>query len=237
MRSLVRRFPALLAISAGVLSGCGGEDECCAPLVQTTVAKPISLSGDAQTAVVGQQLAEPIRVVVTEDGNPAVGIPVQWAATAGGGSVGPASIVTDANGIASTQWTLGPSIGNQTAQASVSEAVGSPVTFTATALAPPLPTAVGVAVLDNVFTSDRNATSNPAVDTVAVGGSVTWTWAPTANSPHDVTSTGSPSFTSSATAIRPPPYTVTFTAAGDYSYYCTLHGLPGSGMTGRIVVR
>jgi plastocyanin len=81
------------------------------------------------------------------------------------------------------------------------------------------------------FVSRRNL-SIPAVDTIPVGKTVTWTWLNSTD--HNVTSTGSPSFPSSA-GMRPKgsQYTVTFTKAGTYSYRCTIH----KPMTGVVVVR
>jgi plastocyanin len=85
------------------------------------------------------------------------------------------------------------------------------------------------------FTSDRNNSTNPAVDTVALGGSVSWTWGNTGIAEHSVRSLGTPSFTSSATKLgNGQNYTFTFIGAGTYNYDCAVHG---SQMTGRIVVR
>jgi plastocyanin len=87
---------------------------------------------------------------------------------------------------------------------------------------------------DIFFTSGHNGSSNPAVDTVAVNGTVTWTWATTENLPHSVQSIGSPSFTSSAIQSGSgKTYSFTFTAPGTYQYDCAVHGQM---MTGRIVV-
>ena len=71
---------------------------------------------------------------------------------------------------------------------------------------------------------------NPAVDTVAAGGSVTWNWV---GPNHSVRSTGSPAFISSATQ-NTGSYQVTFATVGTYNYDCAVHG---SAMTGRVVVR
>ena len=94
------------------------------------------------------------------------------------------------------------------------------------------PTAVAVNVGDFFFRSVRNNTQNAAIDTVAVGGTVTWTWSGSA--PHSVASLGPPSFTSSTTRTGSGTYAFTFTAAGSYTYDCIIHG--GS-MSGTIVVR
>src|SRR6185436_1560611 len=59
----------------------------------------------------------------------------------------------------------------------------------------PAPATAAVTVGDIFFKSALNGSSNPAVDTVAVNGTVTWTWATTEALPHSVQSTGSPSFT------------------------------------------
>jgi plastocyanin len=87
---------------------------------------------------------------------------------------------------------------------------------------------------DIFFTSALNGTSNPAVDTVAVNGTVTWTWAAGADLPHSVLSTGSPSFTSSGVLSGAGnTYQFTFSTPGTYQYDCAVHGQL---MTGRIVV-
>jgi plastocyanin len=95
-------------------------------------------------------------------------------------------------------------------------------------------TAAAVTVGNIFFTSGRNGSSNPAVDTVAVGATVTWTWGTTGTTPHSVQSLGSPSFTSSAVQSGSgSTYQVTFAQAGTYQYDCAVHG---SLMTGTIVV-
>ena len=87
---------------------------------------------------------------------------------------------------------------------------------------------------DIFFKSDLNGSSNPAVDTVAVNGTVTWTWATSEALPHSVQSTGSPSFTSSGILTGSGnSYSFTFTAPGTYQYDCVVHGQM---MTGTIVV-
>jgi plastocyanin len=271
-------------------------------------------------------------VVVTEAGQPSAGVTVAWSAGTGSGTLDPASVATDANGIAASNWTLGNASGAKSAQATLTGATGSPVSFTATALSgaaaqltkaggdqqlgdvnaqlplpllakvqdqfgngvpnvvvawdavgatvsdptvstnsagisqvqatlgptagpvtitaavtgltaltfnatgqvpPPLPTTAAVGLGNVFFESTRNSTTNPAVDTVAAGGTVTWTWA--TSSSHSVQSTGSPSFASSSVmSTGGATYSVTFNTAGTYQYTCSVH--PGQ-MTGRVVVR
>jgi adhesin/invasin len=92
------------------------------------------VSGNGQIAAPGTTLPEPLVVqVVDEDSNPVVGAAVTWVVTAGGGTLDPATGPTDANGQASTTWTLGSTAGTNTAQAIVS-GVGQ-AAFTATAAA------------------------------------------------------------------------------------------------------
>jgi plastocyanin len=99
---------------------------------------------------------------------------------------------------------------------------------------PTTPTTPTTHVGDIFFTSALNASSNPAVDTVAVGGTVTWTWAAGEVLPHSVQSLGSPSFTSSGILSGAGnTYQFTFTAPGTYQYDCAVHGQL---MTGTIVV-
>jgi plastocyanin len=228
-----------LALGLGVVSlgmfGCGGSggEPNPSPLVLT---KTSTDNGDQQGGRVRVALANPLRVIVTRDGAPEAGVSVAWSAD--GGSVAPVTASTDSDGISTTDWTLGPVVGAQSAQAAVSGATGSPVTFTATATAgppPPPPKDTEVTVGNVFFKSERNATTNPAVDTVAVNGTVTWVWTSTGTTSHSVESTDSPSFTSSAILTgNGQSYTVQFTQAGTYTYDCAVHK---SSMTGRIVVR
>ena len=81
------------------------------------------------------------------------------------------------------------------------------------------------------YVSVHNGTMNPAVDTIAAGSTVTWTW--TGGLPHGVRSVGTPSFTSSPTHNGSGTYVATFTNPGVYQYDCSVHG---QAMTGRIVV-
>src|SRR5258706_13648192 len=68
-------------------------------------------------------------------GLPVAGVPVSWAVASGGGSISPASSTTNGAGVATAARTLGTSAGTQTATASVGGLSGSPVDFSATALA------------------------------------------------------------------------------------------------------
>ena len=236
--TLPRHFGEILLAMGLVCAACGGDGTEIQPDETLQI-----FSGNDQTGRVGEPLTDPIVVRVTLDGSAAPGVTVVWSPDTPGSQIVPASVATDADGMASAIWTLGDAPGAHTAQAAVSGANGSPVTFTATALAAepePPPASVAVTVRNNSFLSVRNSTSNPAVDTVAAGGTVTWSWAPTADNAHNITSTGSPGFTGRPTVTPPPlpePFTVTFASPGTYAYYCTLHGQPASGMRGTIVVR
>lgn len=90
------------------------------------------VSGAGQTGIVQDPLPLPLRVKVTEDGAPKAGIAIGWSTTSGSFSI--SSSTTDANGVASARWILGPTPGSASATASVSGAVGTPVQFGATAL-------------------------------------------------------------------------------------------------------
>jgi plastocyanin len=315
--------------------GCGGDDGGTPPST-TTITKTSTDNGDGQTGIVGQPLALPLRVLVTESGSPVAGATVTWSTQTEGGSLNPASTPTGPDGIASTSWTLGNFAVQQSAQATLSGAsgspliftaqgqpdaasaltkesadgqsgeintvlsgafqvkvsdqfgngipafpvswsatnatvsamtvptsvsgvsqvdvtlggtvgpvtvtataeglLGSPATFTAAAIEPTgIPTAATVRVGNDLFASTRNATVNPAVDTVAVGGTVTWNWVNTGSIPHNVQSSGSPSFPSSEVLTgNGQSYAFTFGTAGTYQYTCIVH--PGL-MTGRVIVR
>jgi hypothetical protein len=82
------------------------------------------------------------------------------------------------------------------------------------------------------FVSSHNGSQNSAVDTISVGGTVTWTW--TGSLPHSVQSVGSSSFSNSGIKTGSGTYAVQFTAPGTYRYDCAVHG---TAMTGTILVQ
>ena len=221
MRSNGFRLAALvLAASAAALPGCGEDGNEPAGLVVAR-AQP---SGDGQTAAPGAALAAPVRVRVTRDGQPEAGVTVTWAAAGAGASIAPPTGTTNADGIAEAAWTLPGTAGAATATATVADAAGSPVTFTATAAAPGQ---VAIEVGNNFFDPDDR--------TVSAGATVVWTWTNTGVISHSVESTGEPGFTSSATKSgNGQTHSVQFTAPGTYTYQCAVHG---AAMSGRIVVQ
>jgi len=94
---------------------------------------------------------------------------------------------------------------------------------------------VAVIVGNNFMKSGHNGSVNPAVDTVAAGGSVTWTWTNTGSVPHGIQSLGSPVFRNGTVLTgNGNTYRVTFNTAGTYQYDCLVHGAM---MPGTIVVR
>jgi plastocyanin len=95
---------------------------------------------------------------------------------------------------------------------------------------------VGSVIVGNIkFESGHNGTINPAVDTVAVGQPVTWTWTATGSTAHGVQSIGSPGFANSQILTgNGMVYSFTFTQAGTYQYQCQVHG---PAMTGTVVVQ
>jgi plastocyanin len=94
------------------------------------------------------------------------------------------------------------------------------------------PATASVDIGNVFFRSARNASTNPAVDTVAVGGTVTWTWTQAGTHGVRFDDPAIPSVPEEAEAGS--QHSVTFPAAGTYTYECSVHG---SVMSGRIVVR
>lgn len=98
------------------------------------------VSGNFQAGTAGTALSSPLIVGVRDAyGHPVPAATVLWAATSGGGSVSPISGPTGPDGTAGATRTLGPVIGPQTTQATVSGSPALWVSFDATALAAPPP--------------------------------------------------------------------------------------------------
>ena len=126
-----------LGVVAALVGGCGGGGDSTPNPSPLVVAKEPTASGDAQTGPVSEALPNNLRIVVTRDGSPQSGVTVNWSTATG--SLAPTSGPTGSDGIAASSWTLGATAGAHTAQAAVTGATGSPVTFTATATGPPPP--------------------------------------------------------------------------------------------------
>jgi hypothetical protein len=135
---LIRIATAASLLGAIAFSvGCGDDDG--GPSASLLVIEQtLEETGDDQVGNVEQPLDDPLRVIVTRDGQPVEDEEVQWLTTAGG-SFTPGTSLTGPDGIATTSWTLGPDAGDQTANARLVGAEGSPVTFSALALNPPPP--------------------------------------------------------------------------------------------------
>ena len=88
----------------------------------------------ALTDTVGAIKTESLTVLVTDQGaTPVPGIAVTWASA--GGAVSATSVPTNAGGQSKVRFTYGTGAGNQTATATVTGLVGSPVTITLNATA------------------------------------------------------------------------------------------------------
>jgi hypothetical protein len=120
----------LVMLLAGCGGGGGGE-------------KPLELrgqvtAGDAQSGIVGKELAEALTVrVLRDDGQLSIDTLVNFIVIDGGGSMFADAVETDAEGQARNRWTLGTGTGQQRVEARAIGANGDVIllaTFGATAL-------------------------------------------------------------------------------------------------------
>ena len=180
----------LLLVGGLALSACGGGGNGgTGPTASTITAH----AGINQVAPAGSALPESLAAIVRDQaGAPLAGVTVNFAVTAGGGGVSPASRQTDASGIARTRRTLGPNAGTQTATATTGSLV--PAQFSAVAQingavnianqTPATPTdTVGAVETDSLAVVVTNQTSTPVqgvnVAWAAAGGSVSAASVPT----------------------------------------------------------
>ncbi|MEI7704059.1 MAG: Ig-like domain-containing protein [Deltaproteobacteria bacterium] len=141
------------------------------------------LSGSGQSAAVGHVLTTPFVVrVTTAAGDPATGVTVTWSASAGGGTILPATTTTGSDGTASATATVGTRAGAYAFQATANGLSGSPVNFAATGSPGPAAAlaavsgggqsgAIGVPLANPLVVQVTDAYGN------GVGG-VTIAWAP-----------------------------------------------------------
>ncbi|MEA2714166.1 MAG: hypothetical protein QOK27_2127 [Gemmatimonadales bacterium] len=138
------RLKHLIVAASVLIGGCGGGDGS-GPSSITVIAKT---SGDDQTGTVGQPLGRQIQVLVSENNAPLAGARVIWSTTLTRGTFTPSSGPTDGDGLAATEWTLGPFQGLHTVTATVNGTTTASVNFTATAF-PDAPAAVIKVTGDN----------------------------------------------------------------------------------------
>jgi plastocyanin len=223
-------------LAAAAVAACGSNDGSNlggGPDPTVLSAARSTPSGDGQSGTVGQDLANPLRIVVLRGAAPEVGAVVTWSATGAGALMTPSVDTTGADGISNSIWHLGSEVGAQSSQATVNGgAEGSPVSFSATAAAPGGgPSPVQIELRDD----GGNNRFEPANVTVPVGTTVTWNWV---GGFHNVMPTGNPAFTGSGNPVAAPhTFSHTFNSPGTYLYFCVVHGSPSGGMRGTVVVQ
>jgi plastocyanin len=204
----------LLGFACG--GGGGGGTGPCTPGAATQLVKT---SGDPAPWYINNPLPAVLSVTARDANNCAVpGVVVNWAVASGGGAVtgqGP----TNANGVA----TATDSLGSSTSQSVTATFTGlsSPVTFTATASAPP--TSGAVSVVNNSF--------DPNSSVVKAGSTVTWTWN-SGGVEHTLTFTSGPPPLPGQTDQTSGTKAIQFNVVGKYAYHCIIHG----GMDGTLTV-
>lgn len=221
-----RALAALLFLPMVSLGGCNSDDS--GPSEPPVTIAKSSKSGDGQTGVVGVTLDNPLEVVITRDGEPVQSVTVEW--TAGNdGTMTPESSESDEDGIARAAWILGPEPGPQTASARVTDAIGSPVSFTAEAEEPTPPSGRTVQVLNNEF--------SPKDVTIVVGQAVTWNWGEGTVAHNVSPDDGAFPLRSGEPVPGPNTYSFVFNIPGVYRYFCDAHGQKGGiGMSGTVTV-
>lgn len=172
------------------------------------------VSGDNQSGTAGTALSNPFVVKVTKNnGRPSGGIIVNFAATSGGGSVLPASAVTDNNGQASTKLTLGQVAGANTVSAT---ARAGKVTFTATA------TATVPAATDSWHLLSYNCPINP-IHAVLMRTSKVFFVAGSGNNPNNVNDTDGSAVWDVGAGTFSQPVTPVDTAGFPLDLFCGAH--------------
>jgi len=213
---------ALVAAAGLIVGACASQDGTSPPPPGTPAAMAI-VSGDDQTGTAGQPLANPLVVRVADvNGDPVSGVEVSWTVITGDASVGSATTMTDAEGLARTTVTLGPTGGTFTIRASVAGTTPLATTFSATApLGDQDPASIQIAGGDNQSATVGQRLANPLTvrvrnaENIALAGiGITWTVASGGGSLGAATSTTNASGIASNTfTAGGSPATSTVTAA------------------------
>ena len=171
-----------LQTTSASAQSASGEDLVGSPVVFNhtatagSAARVTAVSGDGQQGPPGTQLRDELVVQVLDaENNPIVDRAVTWVIGTGEGSVNPVTSNTNAEGRASTRWTLGPQPGRNTLSAVVSgvgfapfNATGTKTPSTTTIAAhQPEPSTIGQAVEVRV---DVTGSGGTPTGTVTVSG-------------------------------------------------------------------
>ena len=123
----------------------------------------VKISGDNQTAPGGFEVAQDLKVRLEDENENGIGgRSISWVVSSGSGSVSPTSTTTDANGFATTRWTLPAAVGTYTNGVSAVFSGLDPVPFTATATADE-PTTIELVSGNNQNGAVGTAVPNPLV--------------------------------------------------------------------------
>jgi len=153
--------PLSPVLTALILTACNlaGSDTItvAAPAIMTKVGT------DPTSVAAGASFSDSIRVRVTDASNfPAYLVSVAFAITAGDGSVAPATVITDINGMAAAKFITGTTVGTNTATATVTGLTA--VAFSITTVAP------GTIIWSSIPTDTlRGVWGSSASDVWAVG--------------------------------------------------------------------
>jgi hypothetical protein len=168
-RALSRLAFASTALAMLAQSGC--KKAVVAPIV---VSGFTIVQGNLQVAQAGILLPTPVVLrVVDANGDGVPNTAVVFAVTTGGGTVSPASVLSDVHGEVSVKWTLGQSTPVQSLSAAVGD--GVPATLFATAL---FPSSIVVAQGNNQTTKAGQALANNVVVRVTGDNNVPLTGIP-----------------------------------------------------------
>jgi hypothetical protein len=181
----------------------------------------VKVSGDNQTAPGGFEVAEDLVVrLEDENGNGIGGRAITWVVPSGSGSVNPVNTTTDANGLASTRWTLPTAVGSHGVSAVFS---GLPaVTFTGTSTAD-VPTTIELVSGNNQSAAVGSALPNPLVvrvtdanDNPVANVAVLWaaTGGGTVSDPTTATNASGLAQVTRTLGVAPGLYTTTATVGG-----------------------
>jgi Bacterial Ig-like domain (group 1) len=151
------RVLAVALSSLAVVAACSSDSSTAPP---TPASLNIVVGSDSQIAPVGDSVGTIKVTVLSSAGLPVPGATVNWAVTAGGGTVSSPTSVADEFGIATVTWTLGKTAGADSLSATV-DGAASGVVISATAA--PGPVASLVKVAGDAQTVVAGSTTQPLV--------------------------------------------------------------------------